>query len=246
MTAQSRDLAWGDCLNVRDLGGHETATGGVTRRGVVVRSDALDRLTPLGWEALFEHGVTTVVDLRTTDERIGRCLPGRLEEVHVPLFEDADAEELFAADGLEDLYCRMLERRAGAFADAVGAIAEAGSGGIVVHCQIGKDRTGLVCAFVLALAGVPDDAIGSDYALSESRVQPLVAEWIEAAFEPGERARRAWLSGAGRDTMLATLSLVERRFGGVEGYLRAAGSTSGQLAALRRRLVTPARASVVR
>jgi hypothetical protein len=36
--------------------------------------------------------------------------------------------------------------------------------------------------------------------------------------------------------MLATLSLVEERFGGVEGYLDAAGSSAAQLAAVRRRL----------
>ena len=113
-------------------------------------------------------------------------------------------------------------------------------GGVVVHCQIGKDRTGLVCALLLALAGVADDAIAADYAASESRVQPLVAEWIESAFEPAERARRSWLSTAGPETMLATLSLIERRFGGVEGYLQAAGSSFAQLEAVRRRLVASA------
>jgi protein-tyrosine phosphatase len=236
MTMQNQHLDWGDCVNVRDLGGHPLAAGGVTRRAAVVRADALDRLTPRGWDALFEHGVGAVLDLRTSDERARSRLPSGLDEYHVPLFDDTDADELFSANGMEDLYSRMLELRAGAFADAVAAVAEAGSAGIVVHCQVGKDRTGLVSAFLLALAGVPDETIAEDYAASGDRVRPLVEEWIEAAFEPAERARRAWLSSADRGTMLATLSLVEERFGGVEGYLDAAGSSVAQLAAVRRRL----------
>lgn len=237
MTGPGAHLAWGDCVNVRDLGGHRTATGAVTRSGAVVRSDALDRLTVQGWEALFEHGVATVVDLRTAEERGSRRLPGDLEEFHVPLFEDEDADEIFAAQGMEDLYSRMLERRARAFADAIGAIAEAARGGVVVHCQVGKDRTGLVSALLLALAGVREDAIADDYAVSEARVRPLVADWIDSAPEPAERARRAWLSSAGRETMLATLALVERRFGGVRGYLGDAGVPEAQLAAVRARLL---------
>lgn len=139
MTVRNPHLDWGDCVNVRDLGGHPLEMGGVTRRGSVVRADALDRLTSRGWDALFDHGVGAVLDLRTTDERAPSRLPAGLDEYHVPLFEDADADELFAADGMEDLYSRMLEVRAGAFADAVAAVAEAGSAGIVVHCQVGKD-----------------------------------------------------------------------------------------------------------
>jgi protein tyrosine/serine phosphatase len=231
-----RHLDWGDCVNVRDLGGHALEGGGLTRRGAVVRADALDRLTTAGWEALFAHGVGAVLDLRTTDERGRHRLPAGLDEYHVPLFEDADADELFAAEGMEDLYSRMLELRAGAFADAIAAVADVEDGGIVVQCQIGKDRTGLVCAFLLDLAGVAHDAIADDYAASDGRVGPLVDTWIESAFEPAERARRAWLSRADHATMLATLALVERRFGGVESYLEAAGSSVAQLAAVRRRL----------
>jgi protein tyrosine/serine phosphatase len=236
VTGDDRHLDWGDCVNVRDLGGHPTARGGVTARAAVVRADALDRLTSRGWDALFEHGVRAVVDLRTADERGRRPLPAGLEGFHVPVFDDAGADELFDVDGMEDLYSRMLELRAGAFAAAMAAVAAAPNGGVVVHCQVGKDRTGLVSAFLLALAGVADDAIAADYAASDGRVGPLVDEWIESAFEPAERARRTWLSAADRGTMLATLELLRVRFGGVEAYLRAAGSSEADLADVRRRL----------
>ena len=64
----SRALAWGACLNVRDLGGLSTADGRRVRHGALVRSDQLCRLDDGGRDALVAHGVRTVIDLRTPAE----------------------------------------------------------------------------------------------------------------------------------------------------------------------------------
>ena len=56
-----RDLDWPDCLNVRDLGGLPVSGGGSTRVGAVVRGDHPSYLTPAGWNALWDHGVRTVI-----------------------------------------------------------------------------------------------------------------------------------------------------------------------------------------
>ena len=55
-----RDLDWDGCVNARDLGGLPTLDGGVTRRGALVRSEMVDRLSPEGWRALRDHGVRTM------------------------------------------------------------------------------------------------------------------------------------------------------------------------------------------
>src|SRR6185436_14450338 len=64
-----RDLDWDGCVNARDLGGLPTVDGGITRRGVLVRSEAVERLSADGWRALRDHGVRTIIDLREDDER---------------------------------------------------------------------------------------------------------------------------------------------------------------------------------
>lgn len=38
---------------------------------------------------------------------------------------------------------------------------------ILVHCSAGKDRTGVICALILSLCGVEDEAIAHEYSLSE-------------------------------------------------------------------------------
>ncbi|GAB7048201.1 hypothetical protein JCM9534A_33270 [Catenuloplanes indicus JCM 9534] len=54
---------------------------------------------------------------------------------------------------------------------------------MVVHCGIGRDRTGLVSLLLLALAGVTADAIAADYARSAERLRPHFAEAYAA---PGD------------------------------------------------------------
>jgi len=63
-----RDVAWEGCYNARDLGGLPVVGGGCIRRGALVRSDNLSRLTPAGVAALGASGVRTVLDVRSRYE----------------------------------------------------------------------------------------------------------------------------------------------------------------------------------
>jgi protein tyrosine/serine phosphatase len=234
----SRHLDWAGCVNVRDLGGHATQDGRWTRRGAIVRADALDALTIAGWQALAAHGVRTVVDLRTSSDRHRAPRPPvEVETRHVPVFEDAEFDEIHAVERMVDLYGRLLERCSRSFGGALAAVAHAPAGGVVVHCQVGKDRTGLACALLLSLVGVEDAAIAEDYAASEARVSTLLGTWVAEAPSEAERERRAWLAGARIETMLETLELLDRRFGGAERYARHAGLTERDVGALRARLL---------
>ena len=87
-----RHLGWRQCLNARDLGGLPTVSGGRTRRGAVVRSDCLDRLTADGWRALEEYGVRTIVDVRNDIEGDAEPYTCGVTVVHVPVEDDTDEE----------------------------------------------------------------------------------------------------------------------------------------------------------
>ena len=172
-----RHLDWDGCTNVRDLGGLRTCGGEAIRRGALVRADALDRLSAAGWAALEAHGVRTVIDLRNDDE-LGTDAtprPAGLTTLHLPLDGVEDTEFWQDWHGRPEfgtpLYYRPFldhfsERTAAVFT----AIARAEPGGIVVHCGIGRDRTGLITLMLLALAGAGIEDITADYGLSEPRV----------------------------------------------------------------------------
>jgi protein-tyrosine phosphatase len=210
----TRELAWEGAENVRDLGGLPTSDGGRTRPRALVRAGHLDELSPAGWCALAEYGVRTVVDLRCEIE-CGALAerPRGVEVVRVEILEERDLVPVGDGVDVVSVYRGFLERRAAALTEAVRTVALAPPGGVLVHCFAGRDRTGLVCALALSVAGVEADVIADDYALS-----PPYGSVIEAA------------------TMLATMEELERR-GGADAYLRAHGMADDELARLRERLL---------
>lgn len=242
---RSRVLSWDGCVNVRDLGGLPTRDGGTTRAGAVVRGDTPHRLTDAGWRALVAHGVRTVVDLRWPEELGEEPPPGvAVRVVHVSLFgerdptfvaridEGLDGEELIA-----ETYLELLDRYRAQFVDAARAVAEAEPGGVLVHCSAGKDRTGLVAALLLAVAGAEPEAIADDYAATEPALAELKRRWVEAAADEDDRRQRAARrTPTPAHAMLDVLAGLDERYGGAAGFLRAGGLDEERLARLRERL----------
>ncbi|MBF9128317.1 tyrosine-protein phosphatase [Plantactinospora sp. S1510] len=239
-----RHLDWAGCLNIRDLGGLPTGDGRTTRWRAVVRADNLDRLTPDGWAALHAYGVRTVVDLREDDERSTSTeRPAGIDVVHVPLDDSADTDFWYRCiddeiDGTPLYYRPFLDRKPERCVAAVAAVARAGPGVVVVHCGIGRDRTGLASLLLLALVGVTPDAIVADYALSGERLEPYFAEARAAHGDViGDRlARRGTTVPESLHAVLAGLD--------AEARLRAAGLAAEDLQALRARLA-PVEAAAV-
>jgi protein-tyrosine phosphatase len=243
-----RLLAWEGCHNVRDLGGLATASGGRTRHGAVVRADNVRLLTQAGWRAALDYGVRRLVDLRFQNEvpseadppagvdvvavsLMGRYDAGAERRFEGRLRDATDAAEIFAAG-----YVRTLERGAPRVATAVGAVADAADGDcVVVHCFAGKDRTGIVSALMLSLAGVSDADVAADYAASAAGIETLWAPWLASSADEAELAVRRRFGLAAPETMSAVLAWLEAA-GGVEAYLRESGVSAEQVERLRARL----------
>ena len=249
---QPRDLVWDGCLNVRELGGLPAREGGETRFGAVVRADSVRQLSDEGWQALVDHGIRTVIDLRGEYER-AEDPPAEVpvEVVQVPFLEAGEAEweaigkELDAAvaaapdvaTATRDVYLIFLERFRSNVAAAVRAVANAPDGGIVIHCVGGKDRTGLLSAFLLHLAGVDSAEIAADYALSEERLRPRHEAWFEAAESEEDLERLRRIAQTPAASMVGVFAELEHRYGGVEAYLRDAGVKDEELELVRERLL---------
>lgn len=94
----------------------------------------------------------------------------------------------------------------------------------LVHCSAGKDRTGVLCALILLLAGASDEEIAEEYALSEiglvgmkeGMVERLMQ--IEAISRDREGVER--MVGSRKEVMIATIEMVRSKYGGVGGYLK--------------------------
>ena len=101
----------------------------------------------------------------------------------------------------------------------------------------GKDRTGLLSAFLLQLAGVESSEIAADYGLSEERLRPRHEAWFEAAESEEDLERLRRIAQTPAASMVGVFAELERRYGGVEAYLRDAGVTDEELELVRERLL---------
>jgi protein-tyrosine phosphatase len=206
--------------------------------GVLVRSDSIVHLTPVGREAMVAYGVTTVIDLRTADE-LQRAPNPCADNAgpayrHLPLIDDSGMVRLGELSGMFQRYIWMLDCRPEAFRAIFETVAAA-DGGVVFHCFAGKDRTGLVAAMLLSIAGVPDDAIATDFAETDAQLALRYQEWLAAA-APERRSEMREELTCPPDRILGVLDHLRQRWGGVHGYMAAMGLTPATIDQLSAKL----------
>jgi len=193
--------------------------------GVLVRSDSIAHLNPVGREAMVAYGVTTVIDLRTDAELLRAPNPcadnAGPAYRHLPLIDDSMMVGLDEASGMFERYLWMLDGRPEAFRAIFDAVAAA-DGGVVFHCFAGKDRTGLVAAMLLSICGVSDDTIAADFAETDAQLAVRYQEWLAAA-APERRSEMREDLRCPPERILGVLDHLRQRWGGVHAYMEAAG-----------------------
>lgn len=223
--------------NVRDVGGIPVP-GGRIRSGLLLRSGQLSGATPAGAEALRSR-IRRIVDLRDGEEVAAE--PTEIdgpETTHLPLFLGS-VRSFFETDtSLDDLYLHLLEQSGERLVSAIRIIAQGEP--TLVHCTVGKDRTGVTVALALAAVGADRDAIIADYALTESQLPPersrRIAAYIRAQHPEAVHAV-ALATQSPPPVMRALLQRVDERWGSAAAYLRANGMTEEELEALSSTLV---------
>ena len=134
-------------------------------------------------------------------------------------------------------YLGYLHDRGEAVVGAVRALASARDGASVVHCAAGKDRTGVVVALSLSVAGVPHEEIVADYAMTAEIIDALVAKLAASpTYAEDMEHRDVALHTPRAETMDRVLTLLDERHGGPAGWLREHGFGDDEQAALRARL----------
>jgi protein-tyrosine phosphatase len=224
-------------VNFRDLGGYAAAGGRTVRWGRVYRSDSLETLTPTDVARLEELGVRFVCDLRRDEERATApsAIAGHpsVQIAHLPIGGIAAETKTMAArmmrgeipevavETMADVYLTILDLHADSFGSVVERAADPESLPMVVHCTAGKDRTGVASALILGALGVDKATIAADYELTtEFHSLARIAEvrpQLEAVGIEFAKVEAYW--SAPRAVMLAALTGIGERWGGIEGYL---------------------------
>lgn len=226
---QQRIIRFDGARNVRDLGGLPTTDGKTTRFGTMFRADGLSRLSEADLARLAALGVRTIVDLRYDEERArapdrvsseatpgfffrGFCPSGTHEMFHAINVLAVGPDE--AAAMMCANYARMPFDHAAELRDIMHHFITDNTAPHLVHCTSGKDRTGLVIAFVLLALNVSHEVMFEDYMLSNGDWQP-VSNFARDARPDTVAAVMA----APSSYLQSALDAIAARCGSVDAYL---------------------------
>jgi protein-tyrosine phosphatase len=133
------------------------------------------------------------------------------------------------------IYKWMLVWRGEKFGETLTTMAQPGALPAMYHCMGGQDRTGLISAFLLSLAGVPNDTIAEDYTLTaEYRAHAN----LEPGAEPAEDTIQKYRArNCPPEVMLDTLQYIDDHHGGVKSFVMSVGVSDEQIAVLREALL---------
>ena len=238
-------------LGFREVAGLRTESGGRVRPGLLFRSGTPQFLDlPTARRLVEDTGIRSTIDLRLAHEvaREGRGPLDALGVRHVPrpftlrglVSEHSAVAPMDGADPLVDTYLRYLRDDARAVLGVLEQLAAPDGLPTLVHCTVGKDRTGVAIALLLAAVGVRRNDIVAEYAAGGADVVEAMerlrtmASYADAV---DVYPRDAW--AAPPDVMRRFLDAIDERYGGVAELLMAHGVGADVVPRLTDLLIDP-------
>ena len=242
----SRRLCLTGAPNTRDLGGLKTMDGRVIRRGRLLRSGALGKLSEQDIIFLQSIPLRTVVDFRTEREIAEKpdlVIPG-VRQIHCPILPQlTGVTRELGEDGMPSYFRMALEIgmqadtwMAGLYLPLVESeysqthyreffriLLSHTEGALLYHCTIGKDRVGVGTMLLLSALGVDRSAIMEDYLLTtpyteESR-RAVCREALEYTDDPAAQFALEAFESARESYLNAAYHSIEQNYGSVSEYL---------------------------
>ena len=143
-----------------------------------IRSDAPLYLSEEEIQWLLDNDITTLVDLRSTQELERKQCP--LKDVagfayyHLPVAGGGDTPR--SRDHLHEVYRGMVDEQMDTILDTILNAAT----NVMYFCTAGKDRTGVVSALLLKRLGASEDAIVEDYMKSKDNLMEMLTEYVKS------------------------------------------------------------------
>jgi protein-tyrosine phosphatase len=250
----TRRLPLESVCNARDLGGYPLAGGGRTRYGVFVRSARPCNVTEQDLKFLKEYGIKTSLDFRSVSEtnkwpstfQLTDWIDYRLKSLDVkhviitPNNSTGIADSVFEDDEhmtWPEVYIMMTEKYRPWFREIIDIAANC-EGTLHYNCTTGKDRTGIVSALLLGIAGAYEEDIIADYCVSQVYLESVFRELIEDSVK--------WASSldmenvffkTSPDNMYCLIKHMNEKYGGILGYIDNIGVSSKSVEKIRKKFV---------
>lgn len=181
--------------NLRDLGGYSTPNGKKTKWKTIYRSDNLDKITKRDIPDFKKLGIRLIIDLRAEDEqsqKINKDMifnKSRIKNIpirnsykkHSDLKRELFYGKLSDANLKEELikiYQKAILNYKSELMLILNLLLDPNNYPVLINCNTGKDRTGVVCAIILLAVGVSRQTILEDYMLSKKYLDPMIKRLV--------------------------------------------------------------------
>ncbi len=211
--------------NFRPVAGLKPAT--------LFRSDDPWRFPESSKVLLLDHGITKICDLRSPHEARKRPAQPLPQAVHIPFDQPGEFEVLrclFGRTGehrfrelFRGFYQQIAFEQTHKIRRVVELLASPENLPALIHCNAGKDRTGITAAIVQLLNGVPYDVVRADYLRTNDQFQMRLDRFIKrlrviTLYQVPEQRMRV-IAMAHAEYLDEVYARILKDYGTVEAYL---------------------------
>ncbi|MEK5233706.1 tyrosine-protein phosphatase [Lysinibacillus sp. FSL K6-0232] len=220
--------------NFRDMGGYKTRDGRSVKNGLFYRSAALGKMTVADKELFETLGIKTIFDYRDPQEVQSNPNPvfPHTHYIQIPAkgkqaFEmptNTGASNFYkdiSADMFRDFYAQMPFGNP-SFQKLMQTIQNPDDLGLVHHCAVGKDRTGIGSALILLALDVPEETIMEDYLATNVYLRPMVEKMLQVIqHQSNDRELQQFnaLMSAREEYLQTAFDAMEHQYGSKAVYL---------------------------
>lgn len=238
-------LCFKSILNFRDLGGTISSGGRQIKKGIVFRSANPDNISSKEINKLYKLNIRTIIDLRSPLESQNRNRKfDKIETLSLPLdFEQVTRERLMPyfykknsyriiEEIANSLYQEILDTAMAVFRKVVEVIIDPALRPVLIHCQAGKDRTGVICALLHLALGAEREYIINDYMSSNDALLPFyrrklkIRKFISIGLFPADTILYAIT--VRESNIESVIDRVNGYYGGIYSYLESSGFNMSQ------------------
>ncbi|MGL4850167.1 MAG: tyrosine-protein phosphatase [Clostridium sp.] len=218
-------------LNTRDLGGYLLNSGDKTLERAFIRSDAPLNLSEEDINVLLENNIKTIIDLRSDNEANRKPYTimkhKEFNYYHCEIFGGGKVPE--SGKLVPISYFDMIDEQKSIY-NVMKILANAKEG-VIYHCAVGKDRTGVISALLLLLADARREEIIIDYTTSWDRLKKELIEYCNRC-----ESVNLDIVTPKREYIEQFLDMFHKKYNNVEEYLKKIGLEENEILMLKQKL----------
>ena len=226
-----RVIATDKIFNFRDLGGYYNKEKKQSQWGKLYRSSALAMAGERDVAILNQLGIKTMIDFRTEKENISYPVKYHAEQVFTfPLrgnnynifFDKILSEKMRKGDVIvyqQDVLSFILENNTDYFIKMFDVLLDEDNYPVVFYCSLGKDRSAIAAALILAALDIDKETVIHDYLLSNNLIDyhSLVRNIDQFKFQVQETIIA--LFSANKEVFDYAFKRIEKDYGSIPDYL---------------------------